>query len=456
MSRSESSDLRIRGAKAIQSFIDYTDDLHRKGLPVKGNEPKMGKRTLRSVLLTPGRYNEILEQALTENWSPEKLKNKIRSMMEREFPKTQRVLETDRIHHASAPDMWTSVINRAANAGRFDLVVDAVDAAHREGLKLGDTEESTSGASFDERAHTGARPKVSKTKFVAPAIYGPDGVKELSAHPRGTKADSLLIIPDRSYDSAKDLVDEARPRIRLANEDTLKGIKADSSRRAFINDASIKAGVIPAGSDVFRKGAPAKEVQAVTKLFRNNKNLSIGAAEAYSPNGFANAGLIDKAGTLIKNNWKGEALGAGLSLLSRENRQNIKSGNYRAAVRNVVKDAAIGGVTQAAGKAVLSVLPKAVGGAVGAVAAPLAAGAIAYQALDTIVDMSTGRNIQETGQDAERMKAIRRQSGWSEHDLRRHARTGYKPPTPTSKPVSKPKPNTENCKINRRGRKVCK
>ena len=174
--------------------------------------------------------------------------------------------------------------------------------------------------------------------------------------------------------------------------------------------------------------------------------------------GFVNAGLIDKAGTLIKNNWKGEALGAGLSLLSRENRQNIASGNYRAAARNVVKDAAIGGVTQAVGKAALSVLPKFVGGAVSTIAAPLAVGAVAYQALDTIVDISTGRNIQETGQDAERMKAIRRQSGWSEHDLRRNARTGYKPPTPT--PTSQPRPqptsNTKTCKTNSRGRKVCK
>ena len=181
-----------------------------------------------------------------------------------------------------------------------------------------------------------------------------------------------------------------------------------------------------------------------------------GVARFDYQSGFVNAGLIDKAGTLIKNNWKGEALGAGLSALSRENRENIASGDYRAVARNVVKDAAIGGVTQAVGKAALSVLPKVVGGAVSTVATPLAVGALGYQALDTIVDMSTGRNIQETGQDAERMKTIRREAGWSEHDLRRNARTGYKPPTPSSQPTPTPKPNTGNCKINSRGRKVCK
>lgn len=301
MPRSEASDLRIRGANLVQQFIDEKISDKANGVPIKGNEPKMAKRGLRSLMLTPHRYSELLEQALTEGWSGERLKNALRGKMEKEFPATQKVLNTDRIHHASAPDMWTKVIDRAMKSGRPELIIDAVDQAYSEGLKLGDTHESTAGASFDERSHTGARPKQSKdpSKYIAPIEHGPDGDKAFSAHPRGTKADKQLVITDKSYESSKDLLEDARPKIELANKDTLRGIKADQTRRSFINSNAIEQGWIPEGTDVFGKNVTPEHVKAVRDGFSKNLDLTIGAAKSFNPKAFFMNGLGGAAGLMM-------------------------------------------------------------------------------------------------------------------------------------------------------------
>ena len=301
MPRQEASDLRIRGAKLVQQFVDQKVSEKANGIPIKGNEPKMAKRGLRSLMLTPHRYSDLLEKALSEGWDGERLKNALRGLMEKEFPKTQKVLNTDRIHHASAPDMWTKVIDRAMKSGNPELIIDAVDQAYEEGLKLGDTHESTAGASFDERAHTGARPKQSKdpTKYIAPGEHGVDGQKEFSAHPRGTKADGQLVITDKSYDTSKDLLEEARPKIALANQDTLRGVKADQTRRNFINSNSVEQGWIPKGTDVFGKNVTPEHVRAVRDGFSKNVDLTIGAAKAFNPKAYFMNGLGGAAGLML-------------------------------------------------------------------------------------------------------------------------------------------------------------
>ena len=301
MPRSEASDLRIRGVNLVQQFIDQKISDKANGVPIKGNEPKMAKRGLRSLMLTPHRYSELIEKALAEGWDGERLKNALRGKMEKEFPATQKVLNSDRIHHASAPDMWTKVIDRAMQSGRPELIIDAVDQAYAEGLKLGDTHESTAGASFDERAHTGARPKQSKdpSKYIAPIDHGPDGDKAFSAHPRGTKADERLVITDRSYDSSKDLLEDARPKIELANQDTQRGIKADQTRRNFINSNSVEQGWIPKGTDVFGKNVTAEHVKAVRDGFAKNLDLTIGAAKSFNPKAFFANGLGGAAGLML-------------------------------------------------------------------------------------------------------------------------------------------------------------
>ena len=113
------------------------------------------------------------------------------------------------------------------------------------------------------------------------------------------------------------------------------------------------------------------------------KNLSIrGGSNA----GFMNAGLLDKAGGAIKNNWKSELFGTAIGLATDPaQRQNIIDGNVRGLVKNGTRDAIIGGVTNNLVKLGISKLPAAIApiaGGVASLAPPVIAGLAIGQALD--------------------------------------------------------------------------
>ena len=81
------------------------------------------------------------------------------------------------------------------------------------------------------------------------------------------------------------------------------------------------------------------------------------------PNGFLNAGLLDKVGGAIKNNWKSELFGTAIGLATDPaQRKNLMDGNVRGLVKNGTRDAIIGGVTNNLVKLGISKLPATLAG----------------------------------------------------------------------------------------------
>ena len=128
---------------------------------------------------------------------------------------------------------------------------------------------------------------------------------------------------------------------------------------------------------------------------------------------------------------KRNPLGAGIGALTAVDTESVKlarEGKYGQAVIQAGTGALAGAVVEQVGRMAVKLVPKA--GAmvlkpvVGAVAAPLAAGMVGYQALDVITTAATGKTLAETGQAAEQTKEELRQQGVSEYQLRRKARTG--------------------------------
>ena len=140
----------------------------------------------------------------------------------------------------------------------------------------------------------------------------------------------------------------------------------------------------------------------------------------------------------VRRNPIGAALGAA-SFIEPEAVKSALQGDYTEAAKQTVTGA-IGGavveqgirqaapvVTQAASRVLPQAAMSFVGGAAKFVP-PLAAGYAGYQMIDAIVEGATGRNLQETGVAAEEKKQQLREEGYSEYDLRRRARTGYRKP----------------------------
>jgi len=114
-------------------------------------------------------------------------------------------------------------------------------------------------------------------------------------------------------------------------------------------------------------------------------------------------------------------------------------GDYREAAVQTAVGAGVGAAvefgikkaTPVVSQAAARVLPKAALSMVGGAAkfVPVLAGGYAgYEMLGAIVEGATGKDLQETGVAAEEKKQQLREEGYSEYELRRRARTGYKKP----------------------------
>jgi hypothetical protein len=214
-------------------------------IQMSGNEPKMSIRALRTLLLSGDEvHGDLVEQFLSGKLNTEQFKNKLRSASETRIPKPLRRIPSDRIHHMTPLEIANIVEDMPDNE-----LLTMLQDFEKEDYYFGDTDENVRGGSFDERAHTGARPKASKSKIVYPNELGEPGVREVSAHPRGTR-DKMFDIEARPTTAA-----EGRkvitPLLEQGEKDLQRGIIADTPRRNYINDQLVNQGVIEKGVDIF-------------------------------------------------------------------------------------------------------------------------------------------------------------------------------------------------------------
>ena len=148
---------------------------------------------------------------------------------------------------------------------------------------------------------------------------------------------------------------------------------------------------------------------------------------------------------VVKNPF-GAAVGAA-SMIEPEAVTSAMQGDYRQAVEQTAIGAGVGAGIQQALKVnpvqqarlasyaskipgVVSRIPAVlkIGAAVAKIAPPVLAGVAGYQMLNAIVEGATGKNLQKTGVAAEEKKEQLRKEGYSDYELRRRARTGYRRP----------------------------
>ena len=266
---------KMKGLAANQ-LKDMIAGIKAGTIKMSGNEPKMSYRALRSLLLSEDKTHQALvEDLLSGKLNIEKFKNKIRGNIERVLPNKVRILDTDRIHHKT-PLEFGEILSEMPDE---DLRQFLTQQYEQHGRTYGDSDSNTRGSSFDERAHTGARPKASKSKIVYPNTEGPEGLREVSAHPRGTR-DKAYNIPDRPK-TAKDAASVAEPLLKQADNDFKLGVQADTSRRNYVNDQLVKQGIIKQGDDIFSSTVSDDLLQRARPVLKSAE-LQKGAARAFT------------------------------------------------------------------------------------------------------------------------------------------------------------------------------
>ena len=267
----------------------------------------------------------------------------------------------------------------------------------------------------------------------------------ISTHPEFHK-----LTPDEKVDYSNkwakiESMPSATPAERLARLEASSEITQDIARRASASPlnqrrvAALTAAVTSQDPELgknvpelFVPGQPKKlEIISNVKKALTEKNGSVTFAMLPIPNPM-------DALDVVRKNAVGALTGA-VSFVEPEAIKSAMKGDYGQAATQTFQGATAGaiveGVSRLAGPTVTrvaaSVLPKSllsIGAGAAKFAPPLLAGYLGYQVLDAFVEGSTGHNLQETGVLAEQKKQKLREQGYSEHELRRRARTGWTKP----------------------------
>ena len=249
-------------ARAVAALQQLANDIQSGKVKMSGNEPKMTLRVVRSLRMsTDATFKELVTKFDKGQITAEQLKNKGRTLIEKKLPGPLRRTETDRIHHGT-PLETGAILENMPPDQLYEYLVDA----EKEGVYFGDSDQNTRGGSFDEREHTGARPKKSKSKTVYPNEFGPDGVTSMSGHPRGTR-DPFYNIPDRPT-TAVEAKKVLKPLLEQNAIDQDLARQVADPRRTFINNQLIEQGIIESGVDIFSADiddATLKKVAPVLK-----------------------------------------------------------------------------------------------------------------------------------------------------------------------------------------------
>ena len=234
----EFSKMKAQISAKIQEYIEMQIAKKKAGIKVHGNEPKMALRAQRSLVSsTDETFAALVEEALSKDWDGEKIKNKIRSLIEKRFPDSQKLIPTDRIHHRNALEMLGPLAKQNP-----EIVFGALKILEDEGEFFGDSWQNTKGSSFDERAHSGAMPKDSKSKIIYPRKYGEEGLRDISGHPMGTK-DSRMPIEDRIYETPEELAGAIREKLKYSRDSYARAEFAAKDQRRVAQGIAKAAGV---------------------------------------------------------------------------------------------------------------------------------------------------------------------------------------------------------------------
>jgi len=415
---------------AVEQILEWKDTLELKQKS-SGKTPSDLKRALRfgnELVFNPEAYGDMLEKARSEGKSAKEIIQEIRKV-ETKLLDTKKVLLSDWVHHRTA--------QRTGGNTFLYMKGDSRRAARNilrgEGLFLGNVDENL--VSLPGVLHT------KKTQGLEKVWY-----------------DSL------SFDEQRGLylpTEEGGSGLRLAHETgATAGVISGTAPNAGELSPEEGAGFMKK-SITQQQAETARAVQQRgTTGFEQAVREEVGDPSIYTPEGptkvvltpensprifgtFKNGSFrlsfgLDKAVDTIKRNISGAVAGAA-TVIEPEAVKAALQGDYTEAAKQTFVGAGFGalaeqGIKRAApvvARTAASALPKAAVSMIGGAAkfVPVLAGGYAgYQMLDAIVEGATGKDLQETGVAAEEKKEELREQGYSEYELRRRARTGYRKP----------------------------
>jgi len=250
----------------IQQWVNEQKALKAAGTKISKSGVKQAERAKRSVISsTDETFGFLVEESLSKNLSGEAIKNKIRGLIERQFPKNLRLISSDRIHHKNALELVELVSQQSP-----DVVLQFLQRSEKEGYFYGDSLENTRGASFTEASHTAAFPQDNASGINYPKEYGAAGEKLVSGHPAGTN-DPRFKFQNKTYSSGDELFDAIKPALAFSADALDRALFADRPREEMLEILARNQGLLEPGESV-RDLNPGPRLQAIQKFAEEPAN----------------------------------------------------------------------------------------------------------------------------------------------------------------------------------------
>ena len=338
-------------ARALAALQQLANDIESGKIKMSGNEPKMTLRVLRSLRMsTDATFKELVSKWDKGEITIEQLKNKGRTLIENKLPKPLRRTESDRIHHGTPLEIG-AVLENMPPEELYTFLVEK----EKEDVFFGDSDKNIRGGSYDEREHTGARPKASKSKTVYPNEYGPPGVTQFSGHPRGTR-DPFYNIPDRPT-TAAEAAKVIAPLLEQNAKDQELARQVAKPRRDWINNYLVEQNVIEKGVDIFSKDIDDATLKKVAPYLKA-PDIQRQAAEAFkTPIRFEGGQVhyhavdpISAAMTPLMKNRIGALTGIFFEGYNKETIQKFEQGDIEGGVTDVATGAVAGAAIEKGAK----------------------------------------------------------------------------------------------------------
>lgn len=253
----------------IQQWVNEQKALKAAGTKITTSGVKQAERAKRSVISsTDETFGFLVEESLSKDLSGEAIKNKIRGLIERQFPKNLRLTSSDRIHHKNALELVELVSQQSPN-----VILNFLQRSEKEGYFFGDSLENTRGASFTEGSHTGALPQDSAGKINYPKLYGSPGERLVSGHPAGTN-DPRFKFQNKTYGSGDELFDAVKPALAFSADALDRALFADQPRQEILEALAREKGLLKPGENV-RDINPGPRLQAIQKFAEEDAQRKI-------------------------------------------------------------------------------------------------------------------------------------------------------------------------------------
>tara|TARA_X000001382_G_scaffold119232_1_gene99881 strand:- start:45 stop:1358 length:1314 start_codon:yes stop_codon:yes gene_type:complete len=410
--------------------------------PVPGFSPsdlKKVRKALSNLDFDTESYGDIMEKNVN---NPKGLMKAIRNQ-ETRVMRAFELLPDDTIHHLvqqrTGGDFSLNVsgdtVRNAVSRLQDRFQMRFGQATGSTGTVRGDTAFSNFAHKADDRA-TGLEKLSGIGKNTDPST---------TAHRYGTTGYSKTLTAAEIAD-ADALVEALAPRITDQLEDVKVGIQTDSPRVEAIRALD------PRLKDAYKATNTAEDIAEMKGVIQTIPRANIIQTYRSLPEfkgGSFRLSFLPGAEEMVQaivKNPLGAAVGAA-SMIEPEAITSAFQGNYRQAAEQTAIGAGVGAGIQQVLKVnpvqqaklasfaskipgVASRIPAAlkIGAGVAKFAPPVLVGVAGYQTLNAIVEGATGKNLQETGVAAEEKKEQLREEGYSDYELRRRARTGYRRP----------------------------